>query len=568
MLTYLQAKNIALIEEVNLALDDKLNIFTGETGAGKSMIIDSIQFAIGNRTSKQIIRKGQDYAYAKLVFCDDIGKGLEYLEMQDITYQDKRIEIERYLYQSGRTVYKINSFSVSRQIVRSLSTLLIDVHGQHEPQSLLDVSTHIVLLDSFGNDTYLEKRLRYNKLYEQWQKLKHELEKVDLSDRKLLQLKDMLTFQINEIGVAGLTENEEENLKAEYDIKSHAEKIMLSCKKTYDFLEGSQTYEEGAIVYTGKAAYALSDIASISEELGTIYEQLLAIEAQLQDVAYEVRKYTEGIEYSPELLHEIQSRLDLIYRLKQKYGNSTKEILDYKRQCESELKELIDGENNKELLLKNIETTEKELFELSSELSKERKEIALKIEEEIDKHLHDLQMPHAKFEIAINDIESFNKNGRNDVEFLIRTNLGDDMHPLSKIASGGEISRVMLAIKTVLVLGDTISTVIFDEIDTGISGVAAQKVAQKLAVISRNKQAICITHLPQIAAMGDKNYLIEKETKGERTITHLLELEKEHIDNELCRLMGGIITESTLASAREIKELASQYKNSITKKIV
>lgn len=568
MLTYLQAKNIALIEEVSLSLDDKLNIFTGETGAGKSMIIDSIQFAIGNRTSKQIIRKGQDYAYAKLVFRDDIGKALEYLQEQNITYKDKVIEIERYLYQSGRTVYKVNGFSVNRQTVRDLSTLLIDVHGQHEPQSLLDVSTHIVLLDSFGSDTYFEKRIKYSRLYEQWQKLKHDLEKVDISDRKLLQLKDMLTFQISEISAAGLTENEEENLKEEYEIKSHAEKIMLSCQKTYDFLEGGQSLDEGAIAYTGKAAYALSDIALISEELRNIYEQLLSIEAQLQDVAYEVRKYTEGIEYSPELLHEIQSRLDLIYKLKQKYGNSVEDILEYKKQCESELKELLEGESNKELLIKNIEETEKELMELSDELSKQRKQIALKIEEEIDKHLHDLQMPHAKFEIAINELDSFNKNGRNDVEFLIRTNLGDDMHPLSKIASGGEISRVMLAIKTVLVLGDTISTVIFDEIDTGISGVTAQKVAQKLAVISRNKQVICITHLPQIAAMGDKNYLIEKEAKGERTTTHLLELEKEHMDNELCRLMGGIITESTLASAREIREIANQYKKNIITKIV
>lgn len=566
MLTYLQAKNIALIEEVSLSLDDKLNIFTGETGAGKSMIIDSIQFAIGNRTSKQIIRKGQEYAYAKLIFRDDIGKALKYLDEQNIAYNDKIIEIERYLYQSGRTVYKINGISVNRQTVRELSSLLIDVHGQHEPQSLLDVSTHIVLLDSFGGGAYLEKRMRYNKLYEKWQKLKQDLDKADISERKLLQLKDMLTFQINEISAAHLTEHEEETLKAEYEIKAHAEKIMRSCQRAYEFLEGGQSFEEGAIAYTGKAAYALSDISSISEELKGLYEQLLAIEAQLQDVAYGMRKYTEDIEYSPESLHEIQNRLDVIYKLKQKYGNSIEDILEYKKKCETELQELIDGEHNKELLLKNIEETEKELFSLANQLSKERREIALKIEEEIDRHLHDLQMPHAKFEIAINDIEDFNKNGRNDVEFLIRTNLGDDMHPLSKIASGGEISRVMLAIKTVLVLGDTIATVIFDEIDTGISGVAAQKVAQKLALISRNKQVICITHLPQIAAMGDKNYLIEKEIAGDRTITRLLELEEEHIDNELCRLMGGIVTESTLASAREIRNLAGQFKTNICQK--
>lgn len=558
MLTYIKATNIALIEEVELNLDPKLNIFTGETGAGKSMLIDSIQFAIGNRSSKQIIRKGEDMASVTLCFEDQIGMGIEYLKQHEISVEANEIILERVIYQSGRTIYKVNGSVATRQMVKELSSLLIDVHGQHEPQSLLDIASHIRLLDSFGEKDFSQKKEAYRRCYERWQIVKADIQKIGDNDRKKLQLKDMLSFQINEIGSAKLKKDEEENLKEQYDILSHAEKIMMQCQKSYDFLDGET--ETSATLLLGQAIHALQDISDITTEIKTLYDQFLSIQAELQDATYQMRRFADQVEYSPELLLETQNRLDLIYRLKQKYGSSVEEILAYKAECEKELAELEAGEHNKENLEKELASLEKELKRLGAELSKERRTIASKIEVAIDNHLHDLQMPYAKFEVAINDLDTFNSYGQNDVEFLIRTNLGEDLHPLSKIASGGEISRVMLAIKTVLVLGDTINTVIFDEIDTGISGVAAQKVAEKLAVIAKARQVLCITHLPQIAAMGDIHFLIEKQVSEASTTTHLEELKETAIHEELCRLMGGIVTESTLKSAVEIKTRATLYK--------
>lgn len=558
----MKVKNIALIEEVELTLNPHLNIFSGETGAGKSMLIDSIQFAIGNRSSKQMIRKGEDMASVSLCFEDELGLGLTFLEEHAIPYEGNEIILERVIYQSGRTLYKINGSICTRQIVKSLSEILIDVHGQHEPQSLLDISSHIRLLDSFGEKSFLAQKENYEVLYKKWQEVKNAIAKIGDDDRKKLQLRDMLTFQIQEIADAKLKVGEEEDLKEQYEVLSHAEKIMMQCQKSYDFLDGER--EASVALMLGKAIHALQDISEITSEIKALYGQFLSIQAELQDATYQIRRYVDEVEYSPELLLEVQNRLDLIYRLKQKYGSSVEEILAYQKECEKELSELEDGEQNKEKLEKELVILQGELSSLAERLSEERKRIAKKIEQAIDAHLHDLQMPHAKFEVAIDELTTFNGQGKDNVEFLIRTNLGEDVHPLSKIASGGEISRVMLAIKTVLFLGDTINTVIFDEIDTGISGLAAQKVAEKLALIAKDRQVLCITHLPQIAAMGDSHYLIEKYATDNKTTTHLKPLELSAIHEELCRLMGGMISESTLQSATELKTRANTYKEQLT----
>lgn len=562
MLTCLHVRNIALIEEITLNLHHHLNIFSGETGAGKSMLIDSIQFAIGNRTSKQIIRKGEQCAYVRLTFEDDKGLGIAYLEENGYPYAQKTIEMERILYVSGRTVYKINGITCNRQVVKELAARLIDVHGQHEPQSLLDVSTHIHMLDSFGDEEFLELKANYKSHYEHFVSLKNEWSKMNTDDRKKLQLQDMLEFQINEIATCKLKEDEEEELRSQYEILSHAEKILMQCQKAYDALE-AYGHQAGAIELVGKATQYIQDVSHINHELESMHTRLLAVEADLQDITYQVRRFTDQIEYSPELLQEIQTRLDTIYKLKQKYGSSIQEILAYQKTCEKELEELVGSTYNKEKLEQEIHNLEQELKRMALALTEGRRKIAESIEVKINEHLHDLQMPHAQFKVAIQSSKAFNIHGQDEVEFLIRTNLGEDMHGLAKIASGGEISRVMLAIKTVLVLGDSIETVIFDEIDTGISGLAAQKVGEKLAVISRARQVICITHLPQIAAMGDRNYLIEKSATNNQTKTQLMTLSEDHLQEELCRLMGGFITESTLKSAKELKESANHYKEGI-----
>jgi DNA repair protein RecN (Recombination protein N) len=561
MLSYLHVKNIALIDEVELKLGHHLNIFTGETGAGKSMLIDSIQFAIGNRTSKNIIRKDQNYAYVKMAFIDTKGLGMEYIKRNGFPYEKEgEIDIERTLYLSGRTVYKINGITAARQAIKELAALLIDVHGQHEPQSLLDVSRHTDMLDSFGDEAFMNLKEAYRSCYEKWIKIKEKMKSIGNNERKRLQMKDMLLFQLEEINRAKLKPGEEEVLKEQYDILSHAEKIIVHCQNAYEFLEEGGSEGLGAGTLIGKTIKSLQEIHTISPQLKSLYDQMLSIEAQLQDVSYEIRKYTDTIEYSPEILLEVQNRLDTIYKLKQKYGNSISDILYYKEKCEKELQEIENAAEDQVHLQKEKEHIEKVLFEKATLLSEARVNLATQIQGKIDHHLHDLQMPYAKFEVALNKTNTFSVTGQEEVEFMIRTNLGEDIHPLSKIASGGEISRVMLAIKAVLVLGDVIETVIFDEIDTGISGVAAQKVAEKLAYISSVRQVICITHLPQIAAMGENHYLIEKITHDNRTTTQLKKLELEKIYEELSRLMGGLITENTLESAKELKDLAIAYK--------
>ena len=281
MLTYMKVKNIALIEEVELELSKNLNIFSGETGAGKSMLIDSIQFAIGNRSTKQIIRKGEDMASVTLRFEDEIGLGLAYLKDHEIDFEGNEIILERSIYQSGRTTYKINGSIATRQMVKGLSELLIDVHGQHEPQSLLDISTHIRLLDSFGDKAFLEKKADYGKLYERWQEVKTALNKIGDNDRKKLQLRDMLTFQIEEIASSKLKPGEEEDLKEQYEVLSHAEKIMMQCQKSYGFLDGES--EASAAILLGKAIHALQDISDITTEIRSLYEQFLSIQVELQE---------------------------------------------------------------------------------------------------------------------------------------------------------------------------------------------------------------------------------------------------------------------------------------------
>ena len=334
----MKVKNVALIEEVELTLSPKLNIFSGETGAGKSMLIDSIQFAIGNRSLKQMIRKGEDMASVTLCFIDYIGLGIAFLKENEIPFEENEIILERSIYQSGRTVYKINGAITTKQMVKDLSERLIDVHGQHEPQSLLDITNHIRLLDSFGEKTFQEEKQAYQKDYERFQEVKAALSKIGENDRKKLQLRDMLTFQIEEIKNAKLKKDEEENLKEQYEILSHAEKIMMQCQKSYEFLDGEN--EVSAAMLLGKAIQALQDISHITSEISSLYDQFLSIQAELQDATYQIRRYVDEVEYSPELLLEIQNRLDLIYRLKQKYGNSIEEILAYEQECEKELAEL------------------------------------------------------------------------------------------------------------------------------------------------------------------------------------------------------------------------------------
>lgn len=567
MLVHINVKNIALIDEVSLELHENLNILTGETGAGKSMLIDSINFALGGRTSKSIIRRGEKYASVELLFHHNNEKVLAKLDEFDIKHEDGYVLISRTLHLSGKTIYKINGQTVTRSMLKEISVLLLDVHGQHEHQSLLDASAHIELLDRFGGKTLTNYLDKLERLYEKYNQLKTKLENLMGDDKKRVQMIDILQFQIKEIKEANLKVGEDDTLMEEMKLLSNAEKIKENLNNAYMHLHTENAEIRGAADVLGEAISAISTIADMSGELKEIYLQLQNIETQVWDIIPQIRHFNETIEYNPEVLFEVQQRLDLIYKLKRKYGNTIEEILSYYNQLCTDLDGLENSEEQRKQVKKEIDILEQEMILICDSITKIRIAQAEKISTLIEQELHELQMENAKFKIDVSSKSKISKNGMDEVEFLITTNLGEPMQPLEKIASGGEMSRVMLAIKTVLAGVDEISTLIFDEIDTGISGRTAQKVAEKLAFIANKHQVICITHLAQIAAMADHHYLIEKNNDENRTNTSVNLLNDDLAVQEISRLMGGaIITSTTIENASEIKNMAIEFKQALVQK--
>ncbi len=564
MLIHINVNNIALIDEVSLELHENLNILTGETGAGKSMIIDSINFALGERTSKSIIRRGEKMAYVELLFDHNSQEAKDKLEEFGIDQEDEHILISRKLYDSGRTIYKINGQTVTRKMLTEISGMLLDVHGQHEHQSLLNASKHINLLDKFGGKA-LGKHLEHlSTIYEEYTLLEKELEHLMGDDKTRIQMIDILKFQTKEIKEAALKVGEDKGLMENMKILGNAEKIKENLKIAYEFLNPEDATSLGAIGALGEAINAISNIHDISDELKQIHVDLQNIEVQLWEVIPDIRNLNEDVEYEPETLFEIQQRLDLIYSLKRKYGDTIEEILSHYNQLTSDLDNLQNSDEKREQVSAKMKKVETKMIEICRKISDIRKEQAQKVSVRIEKELHDLQIENAKFEIKVTQRPKIKHNGIDDVEFMISTNIGEPMQSLGKIVSGGEMSRIMLALKTILADVDEISTLIFDEIDTGISGRTAQKVAEKLAIIAKRHQVICITHLPQIAAMSDFHYLIEKSIDNSRPNTHVKLLNPTKIVEEISRLMGGAeITSTTMESAKEIKSMATHFKEAL-----
>ncbi|NLK97509.1 MAG: DNA repair protein RecN [Epulopiscium sp.] len=562
MLIHIYIKNIALIDEITLDFDECLNILTGETGAGKSILIDSINFALGERTSKEMIRSGENNALVELLFYLRNDEAVDVLKDMGIHLEEDRyLLISRSINQTGRSICRINGQTITLGMLRQVSNMLIDVHGQHQHQSLLDVGKHIELLDEFCKDDLKDYKNLIAQYYKDYKNIEKQMENLLVDEKEKDRKIDLLQFQIDEISEAKLKKNEDELLQSQLKILSNSEKLSNGIESIYAFLYDNSFKGSSACDQLGEALKILRDLSNIDSELLPVYENAENILVQLEDLSRDIRNYSKNIEHDPEELQNVENRLDLIYNLKRKYGNTIDEILEYKEKIEDELNFIINSDEKRKQLKKEHLELEKKIIELCKEISDIRKDKAKVIEDNIEKVLHELEMKEAKFSIHFSQKEHFNENGWDQVEFLISTNPGEGLKPLSKIASGGEMSRIMLALKSVLADIDEIDTLIFDEIDTGISGRAAQKVAEKLGYISRKHQVICITHLPQIAAMADQHYRIEKKVEKQKTLSSVQVLDHHQMITELARLTSGAsITDITLKNAEEMKRMANELK--------
>lgn len=565
MLLQLDIKNIALIEEVSIEMGAGLNVLTGETGAGKSIIIDSINAVLGERVSKDIIRTGEDKAYVEAAFqidnaCfDDIWNvmGME-------PEEDGTLILSREITQSGRNICRVNGKMVALSLLRQIGERLIDIHGQHDNQSLLKTESHIDLLDSFGGDSIKQIKEEYLTLLEQYKENRSRIKAISGNPGERERKIDLLKFQINEIKSAKL-KNDEEELNKQKLLLTNAEKIKESLSVTYSLLSSGERGEQAAVDSINSALSQLSSITRLDSCYEDMYNRIKEALYQLEDIADDVRKNCDNIEYDPKLLEEIEERLDQIFKLKRKYGATIDDIIKYCEKSEEQLEQL---EKSEEYITKlrqqQAELVEK-LLNRSMKLNEERRRAASILESRIGEQLDELEMKNSKFKVDIeyNDTADengikFTRNGLDKVEFLISPNLGEPLKPLAKIASGGEMSRVMLAIKNILAEVDKIPTMIFDEIDTGISGKAAQKVGEKLAGISEGHQVICVTHLAQIACMADNNYLIEKVSNNSSTNTNVIMLDRDGKIREIARLIGGTFTTDT--SLKYAEELINSSK--------
>ncbi|MEQ2129201.1 DNA repair protein RecN [Caldanaerobacter subterraneus KAk] len=566
MLLNLSIQNVAIIDKLEVEFKEGFNVLTGETGAGKSIVIDSVLLLIGARANKDIIRSGEERALVEGVFLVDSNKDkiAELLEEAGVSQEeDDTLIISREITKSGRSYSRVNGKIVPLSFLDKIGALLVDILGQHEHQFLLDSSQHLFILDNFGDEEFKALKERFKQLLEEYRSVVKEKTSLFKDEREKEQMIDLLRYQIQEIESANLSEEEEQQLIERRNILMNYEKLFNAVNSSYKILyEGNGGFS--VLDNLHKVVKNLETAFSIDGKLKGLKEKLENILYETEDAALQLRDYLGAIDFNQKALEEIEERLNHINFLKRKYGPTISHILSFKEEKEKELNKILHfEERQKELEEKEAKLWE-EINKMGSKIHEKRKTLASHIEEEINKVLKELNMPNASFKVDITKEESPNENGFDRVEFLISTNIGEPLKPLSKIASGGELSRIMLALKTILASSDGIPTLIFDEVDTGISGKTAQLVAEKMAYLSRRHQLICVTHLPQIACMADAHYFISKISKGDRTYIKLTELDYEGRIKELARIMGGEkITSTILEHAKELLEMASKFKNSL-----
>lgn len=558
LLINLHVKNLAIIDEIEIDFTKHLNILTGETGAGKSIIIGSINIALGGKIPQDIIRKGADYGLVELVFQvnDPEIEGL--MKSYDLQMEDGQIILSRKIMR-GRSVCKINGEMVPISVVRELSGHLIDIHGQHEHQSLLYKTKHLSILDHFAKHDMAEWKGKVGKLYTSYQALQEELNSCSTSEEERLREISFLEYEINEIEAAQLKEGEEDELETQYRKMANMGEIMEGLSSIYNLTSSSQ---ESISSQLGRAARSASKISVLDSEMESLSEQIETIDNFVNDLNMEIFNYMNHLNYDEDEFRRIEERLDMIRRIKAKYGNSFDKVMEYYDKAKIKLQKYQKFEEYQAELHNKLTAVGKELEQCCQAMSDIRKKHAGQLSRNIYQALVELNFLDVKFEILFRKMDHYTNNGFDDVEFYISTNPGEDLKPLGKVASGGELSRVMLAIKSVLADNDMVGTLIFDEIDVGVSGRTAQKVSERLSFISKKHQVICITHLPQITAMADSHYIIEKTVKGTSTVTNIRQLEMEDSIKELARILGGAqITDKVIESAREMKELASKSKH-------
>lgn len=555
MLQTLYVKNLALIDEVEVDLRDGLNILTGETGAGKSIIIDSISFALGEKVDKNMLREKDAAGYVELIFSNLSDSVTAQLHALGIEPEDDTVILSRKI-TGGRSVAKINGESVPASRLKDAAGCLIDIHGQHEHQSLLHAHRHLEYLDDYANAELEEKKHALAAVYKEYTACKKELE--DLCTDKEEQLRELsfLEYEVSEIQAAGLTPGEDEKLESEYRRMTNGKKIMEALQ-----LVEQAAGEDGAASMIGRGVRELSAVSSYDESLMALWEQLSQIEGLLSDFHRELNRYMDGTRFDGERYMQTEQRLDEINRLKAKYGSSIEAVFLACEEKQTRIEQLKNFDTYEKKLREQYEQVKEKVGALCEEISEIRRAAGAALREKMISALQDLNFLDVQFDLKFTRTKSYSANGVDAMEFLISTNPGEPMRALKDIASGGELSRIMLALKSVLAENDEIGTLIFDEIDTGISGRTAQMVSQKLHMIAKNHQVICITHLPQIAAMADAHFYIEKNVVDASTVTQLTLLDEEQSVAELGRMLGGMsVTDTVLESAREMKKLAAQAK--------
>ena len=560
MILLLHIENIAVIEKADVEFMPGLNVLTGETGAGKSIVIDALSAITGGRTSKDIVRTGAEHASVTAVFDDAVDSG--WFEENGVGRdEDKKIFLFRRISADGRNTCKVNGAPVSVQQLRELGGMLIDIHGQNDGRKLLDENAHLTYLDLFGTDA---KALdSYKAVYRELLEKDREIDKISIDDEEKERRIDTIKYQIDEIESANVRQGEQDELSKRREILKNFSKLMDSVEGAFCALDGGED-GEGAVSLLGTAEHEISGVSKYSDELLSLTDRLRDLRYNAKDVLDELVGIRGGFDFSPGELDEIETRLDVLRRVMRKYGGTESGVIEFYSRISEELSDI---EFSSEKILK-LENERKKIFaeteKQADSLSEIRKQAAEILRQRVMAELSGLNMPNIRFEVGFSPIGgelTLNSTGQDDIRFYMSANAGEELGKISKIASGGELSRIMLALKNVLSENDGVPTVVFDEIDAGVSGIAAQRVGEKLSSLASGKQVLCVTHLPQIAAMADTHFEIRKTVEDERTFTHINELDIEGRMQEIARLAGGEnITIATLTSAREQLDAAAVFK--------
>ncbi|MCD8145184.1 MAG: DNA repair protein RecN [Oscillospiraceae bacterium] len=560
MLSLLHIENIAVIEAADIAFDRGFNVLTGETGAGKSIVIDAIGAVIGERTSRDLIRTGAKSAVVQAVFTDL--PALDWFDRYGVGPDENgELLIQRELQPDGRNTCRVNGKVVTVAQLRQLGTQLLNIHGQHDGQLLLDAANHLGYLDSFGETAPLLSA--YQESYSQVSALRKEIASLEMNEAEKARRIDTLNYQIRELERAELRAGEEEELSERRNLLRAAGKLNDAIQEVHRALLGDESCD-GALSLLSDAEGAVRSAARYTERLSDLAETLNHLSIATGEAVEEMRELEDEFDFAPEELDQLESRLDTLYRLKKKYGGTEEEMLDYLERCRQELDEIACSTDTIARLEKKLSKARTEAEQQAERLSQARQEKAKVLEQRIQTELSQLDMPRVQFRVQFASkagILGMDETGKDEVQFLMSANVGEALKPIQKIASGGELARIMLALKNVLAENELVSTMVFDEVDTGVSGRAARKVAQKMASVARYKQVLCVTHLPQIAAMADTHFSVEKGEADGRTYTVVTRLNREQRREELARLTGGaMITETMLRSAEELLEDGETWK--------